>query len=48
MARSPLATEVGPWAPPLTVGSLAITRHSTPLTTPMPVTRPAPIVSSLP
>jgi hypothetical protein len=35
-------------APPLTVGSLAETTHSTPLTTPIPVTTLAPTVNSVP
>ncbi len=35
-------------APPRTVGSLAVIRHSTPSTTPMPVTSEAPTVWSLP
>ena len=34
--------------PPLTVGSLATSRHSTPSTTPMPVTTLAPTVKSVP
>ncbi len=39
---------IGLCAPPLTVGSLALTRHSTPLTQPMPVTRPTPSSSEEP
>ncbi len=42
MARRALCMVIGLWAPPLTVGSLALTRHSTPLTQPIPVTRPTP------
>ena len=34
--------------PPLTVGSLETTRHSTPLTAPMPATTLAPTVKALP
>ena len=47
IARSPLATLVGPWAPPLTVGSLALMTHSTPRMRPMPLTMPPPSGSSV-
>ena len=39
---------IGLLAPPRTVGSLAISMHSTPSTTPMPVTRPAPTGNVVP
>ena len=42
--RDDLRMVKGLVAPPRTVGSLADTRHSTPLTTPMPETRLAPTV----
>ena len=48
IARSALATVVGDCEPPFTVGSFALTMHSTPLITPIPVTRPAPRASSVP
>ena len=47
-ARKPFLTVHGLLAPPLTVGSLAVIRHSTPSTTPMPVTLPAPTGSCVP
>jgi hypothetical protein len=47
-ARRVLASEIGLTAPPRTVGSLAITRHSTPSTTPMPVTTLPPTGKSVP
>ena len=48
MARNVLRSVNGLIAPPLTVGSLALIRHSTPLTTPIPVTTLAPTVYSVP
>ena len=42
IARRALCIVIGLCAPPLTVGSFALTRHSTPLTQPMPVTSPTP------
>ena len=48
LARRILRSVHGLLVPPLTVGSLATTRHSTPLTTPIPVTTLAPTVNSLP
>jgi len=42
-ARRIFSTVYGLTAPPSTVGSLAMTTHSTPSTTPMPVTTLAPI-----
>ena len=42
IARSALVTVIGDCEPPFTVGSFALTMHSTPLIRPMPVTRPAP------
>ena len=45
-ARKIFFTVHGLLAPPLTVGSLAVIRHSTPSTTPMPVTTLAPTVKS--
>ena len=42
LARSVLRSVHGLLAPPRTVGSLATIRHSTPSTTPMPVTTLAP------
>ena len=47
-ARKIFLTVQGLLAPPFTVGSLAVIRHSTPSTTPMPVTTLAPTVKSLP
>ena len=47
-ARKIFFTVHGFEAPPLTVGSLALIRHSTPSTTPMPVTTDAPTVKSEP
>ena len=47
-ARKIFFTVHGLEAPPLTVGSLALIRHSTPSTTPMPVTTDAPTVKSEP
>ena len=47
-ARKIFFTVHGFDAPPLTVGSLALIRHSTPSTTPMPVTTEAPTVKSEP
>ena len=41
-ARSVFFMETGVIAPPSTVGSLAAMTHSTPDTTPMPVTSPPP------
>ncbi len=41
-ARNTFFTVHGLLAPPRTVGSLAMTMHSTPSTTPMPVTTLAP------
>lgn len=41
-ARSAFFRVQGLLAPPRTVGSLAVIRHSTPSTVPMPVTREAP------
>src|SRR5579872_4452305 len=46
--RSPLATVVGLEDPPRTVGSLAVTTHSTPDTTPSPTTSPPPRGSVVP
>ncbi len=48
LARSIFRSVHGLLVPPLTVGSLATIRHSTPLTTPMPTTRLAPTLKSLP
>src|SRR5213592_2753247 len=48
MARKFLSSVIGFVAPPFTVGSLAISTHSTPLTTPTPVTTLAPMVNSVP
>ena len=48
MARKAFATVMGACAPPFTVGSLALTMHSTPAIRPMPVTRPVPRESSEP
>lgn len=42
LARRAFFRDHGLLAPPRTVGSFAVTRHSTPSTTPMPVTREAP------
>src|SRR6476659_10096689 len=47
-ARKAFFTVHGLLAPPLTVGSLAVIRHSTPSTTPMPVTSEAPTAKSEP
>ena len=47
-ARNDFLSENGLSAPPFTVGSLAMIMHSTPSTTPMPVTRLAPTAKSLP
>ena len=47
-ARNALRNVYGLLAPPFTVGSLALIRHSTPLTTPMPVTTLAPTVYDVP
>ncbi len=47
-ARKPFFTVQGLLAPPLTVGSLAVIRHSTPSTTPIPVTSEAPTEKSEP
>ena len=47
-ARRDLRSEYGFMAPPRTVGSCAMITHSTPETTPMPVTRLAPTVNSVP
>src|SRR6476619_1502857 len=47
-ARKPFFTVPGLLAPPLTVGSLAVIRHSTPSTTPIPVTSEAPTAKSEP
>src|SRR5918994_1708201 len=47
-ARNAFLTVHGLEAPPFTVGSLAVTRHSTPSTTPIPVTSEAPMVKSEP
>ena len=47
-ARKIFFTVQGLEAPPLTVGSLALIMHSTPSTTPMPVTTDAPTVKSEP
>ena len=47
-ARKPFFTVHGLLAPPLTVGSLAVIRHSTPSTTPIPVTSDAPTEKSEP
>ncbi len=44
LARSAFFSDQGLLAPPRTVGSLAVITHSTPSTTPMPVTREAPTV----
>ena len=48
LARSIFRNVHGLLVPPLTVGSLATIKHSTPQTTPMPVTALAPIVNALP
>ena len=48
IARSALVTVIGDCEPPFTVGSFALTMHSTPLIRPMPVTSPAPTASSVP
>ena len=48
LARRIFFSVHGLLVPPLTVGSLATIRHSTPSTTPMPVTTLAPTVKSLP
>ncbi len=48
LARKVLRSVHGLLAPPRTVGSLATTRHSTPSTTPMPVTTLAPTGKSVP
>jgi hypothetical protein len=48
IARSVFLSPNGLVAPPRTVGSLAVTTHSTPLTTPTPVTPLAPTWKSLP
>ena len=42
LARRAFLSVHGLLAPPRTVGSLAVIRHSTPSTTPMPVTSDAP------
>jgi hypothetical protein len=47
-ARKIFFTVHGLEAPPLTDGSLAVIRHSTPSTTPMPVTTLAPTLKSEP
>ena len=47
-ARKAFFTVQGLLAPPLTVGSFAVIRHSTPSTTPMPVTSEAPTWKSEP
>ena len=47
-ARKIFLTVQGLLAPPFTVGSLALIMHSTPSTTPMPVTTDAPTVKSEP
>lgn len=44
LARSAFFRLQGLLAPPRTVGSFAVIRHSTPSTTPMPVTSEAPTV----
>ena len=44
LARRAFFSDQGLLAPPRTVGSLAVIRHSTPSTTPMPVTSEAPTV----
>jgi hypothetical protein len=48
VARSDLRSEYGLIEPPRTVGSCAMITHSTPDTTPIPVTRLAPTVNSVP
>ena len=48
LARSTLRNDHGLVAPPLMVGSLPPMRHSTPSTTPIPVTALAPTGNSLP
>ena len=48
LARRIFRSVHGLLVPPLTVGSLATTKHSTPLTAPMPTTTLAPTVKSLP
>ena len=48
LARSIFFNVHGLLVPPLTVGSLATSMHSTPSTTPMPVTTLAPTVKSVP
>ncbi len=47
-ARNVLRNDHGLRAPPFTVGSFATIMHSTPSTTPMPVTTLAPTAKSLP
>ena len=47
-ARKPFFSVLGFDVPPFTVGSLATIMHSTPSTTPMPVTTDAPTVKSVP
>ncbi len=47
-ARNDFLTVQGLLAPPFTVGSLAVIMHSTPSTTPIPVTREAPTAKSEP
>ena len=48
LARRIFRSVHGLEVPPLTVGSLATSRHSTPLTAPMPTTTLAPTVKSVP
>ena len=48
LARSDLRSVYGLLDPPRTVGSLATITHSTPETTPIPVTRLAPTVNWVP
>ncbi len=48
LARSIFFSVHGLLVPPLTVGSLATSMHSTPSTAPMPATTLAPTVKSLP
>ena len=48
LARSTFLSVHGFDVPPLTVGSWATSMHSTPSTTPMPVTMLAPTVKSVP
>jgi hypothetical protein len=48
LARSTFFSVHGLLVPPLTVGSLATSMHSTPLTAPMPTTTLAPTAKSVP